>query len=198
MNKKLLIGSANAAKARELAELVADLPWTVISLRDLPEVTPPEETGDTFEENAALKARYYGDTFKVACVADDSGLMVDALDGAPGVLSARYAGEDADDAKNNAKLLDALADLMWHERGAQFVCCAAFYEPGGDVHFETGEIRGHIAVEPFGTNGFGYDSLFVPDGGEHTFAEMPAAKKHAISHRGQAFQKMRAWLESVK
>lgn len=197
MNNKLLIGSANPAKARELAELVAGLPWTVISLRDLEDVAPPEETGTTFAENAALKARYYGDAFNVACIADDSGLMVDALDGEPGVFSARYAGEDADDAANNAKLLDALEGLMWHERAAKFACCAAFYRPGGEVHLETGEIHGHISAEPFGNNGFGYDSLFVPEGGEHTFAEMSTAEKHAISHRGRAFRKMRAWLETL-
>lgn len=196
MKRKLLIGSANGNKARELAELVADLPWTVLSLRDLPEVDAPEETGHTFAENAALKARYYGDRFDMACIADDSGLMVDFLDGAPGVLSARYAGEEGNDSANNQKLLEALEEALWHERTAHFVCCAAFYEPGGEVHLETGEVRGHISVAPFGSNGFGYDSLFVPDGHETTFAEMSASEKHAISHRGRAFAKMRAWLET--
>lgn len=194
MKRKLLIGSANGNKARELAELVADLPWTVLSLRDLPEVDAPEETGATFAENAELKARYYGDKFDMACIADDSGLLVDFLNGAPGVLSARYAGEDANDSANNQKLLEALEEALWHERTARFVCCAAFYQPGGEVHLETGEVRGHISVAPFGSNGFGYDSLFVPDGHETTFAEMSASEKHIISHRGRAFAKMRAWL----
>ena len=195
MTEKLLIGSANLNKARELAMLLEGLPWEVVSLRDFPAIEAPEETGVTFEENAALKARYYSDAFKVTCVADDSGLMVDALDGAPGVYSARYAGDGADDAANNAKLLGELEDMPWHDRTARFVCCAAFYRPGGDVHLEIGAAHGHIAVSPFGENGFGYDPLFVPVGHEKTFAEMTVEEKHAISHRGMAFAKLRAWLE---
>ena len=196
MTRNLLIGSANLNKARELAALLEGLPWKVLSLRDFPDSEAPEETGASFAENAALKARYYADAFQVACVADDSGLVVDALDGEPGVFSARYAGEDADDGANNEKLLDALEEIAWHERTARFLCCAAFCAPGEEVHREEGEVCGHIAVAPFGDNGFGYDPLFVPDGYEMTFAEMEAAEKHAISHRGRAFAKMRAWLET--
>lgn len=196
MTRNLLIGSANLKKAGELATLLVGLPWNVLSLRDFPEIAAPEETGATFEENAALKARYYAEAFNVVCVADDSGLVVDALDGAPGVYSARYAGEEANDEANNEKLLDALAEMLWHERTAKFVCCAAYYAPGEEMHLETGEVCGHIAVSPFGDNGFGYDPLFVPDGFEKTFAEMSVDEKHAISHRGRAFEKMRAWLES--
>lgn len=197
MRNKLLIGSANTGKARELAALIAGLPWEVISLRDLPEVDAPEETGATFAENAVLKARYYGDRFDVACVSDDSGLVVDALGGAPGVLSARYAGEAADDRENNKKLLQALEGMPWHERAARFVCCAAFYQPGEEVHLEEGEVYGRIAAAAFGSGGFGYDPLFVPDGHEETFGEMSLEQKHAISHRGRAFRKMRAWLETL-
>ncbi len=196
MNESLLIGSANLGKAHELAALLEGLPWEIVSLRDFPDIEAPEETETTFEGNAILKARYYGDALQMACIADDSGLMVDALDGAPGVFSARYAGADADDEANNQKLLDALEDTPWHERSARFVCCAAFYKPGEAVHVEQGEIVGHIAVSPFGGNGFGYDPLFVPEGHEATFAEMEDAEKHAVSHRGQAFKKMRAWLET--
>lgn len=198
MKNKLLIGSANINKARELAELVKHLPWEVVSLRDVSPVEAPEETGATFSENAELKARYYGDALNIACIADDSGLMVDALDGAPGVLSARYAGDQADDEANNEKLLAALEEMPWHERTARFVCCAAFYQPGGAVHIEMGEVIGHIAVSPFGENGFGYDPLFVPEGDEKTFAEMSVEEKHAVSHRGRAFKKMCAWLETVQ
>lgn len=196
MTEKLLIGSANLNKARELAMLLEDLPWEVVSLRDFPGITAPEESGTTFADNAILKARYYGDTFQVTCIADDSGLVVDALDGAPGVYSARYAGEGADDAANNAKLLEALADTPWHDRTARFVCCAAFYRPGEDVHLEIGEAGGHIAISPFGENGFGYDPVFVPEGHERTFAEMSVEEKHTLSHRGRAFAKLRAWLET--
>jgi len=196
MIRNLLIGSANLKKAHELAVLLEGLPWKVLSLRDFPDIPAPEETGATFAENAALKARYYADAFHVACVADDSGLIVDALNGAPGVYSARYAGEQGNDAANIAKLLEALEETLWHERTARFVCCAAYVAPNEEVHLEEGEVRGHISVAPFGNNGFGYDPLFVPEGFEMTFAEMDPAEKHAISHRGRAFAKMRAWLES--
>lgn len=196
MTRDLLIGSGNLNKARELAMLLDGLPWKVLSLRDFPDVEAPAETGVTFAENASLKARYYADTFQVACVADDSGLVVDALDGAPGVFSARYAGEDANDQANNEKLLDALEETPWHERTAHFVCCAAYFAPGEAIHLEEGEVHGHVAVSPFGDNGFGYDPLFVPDGFEKTFAEMEVTEKHEVSHRGRAFAKMCAWLET--
>ncbi len=193
--KTLLIGSANRGKARELAEILEGLPWQVKGLADFPAVSAPAETGQTFEENAILKARYYSGQLGVACVADDSGLAVDALDGAPGVYSSRYAGRDGDDEANNLKLLDELDGLLWHERGARFVCCAAFIEPGGEPHIEVGSVEGHIAQEPFGDGGFGYDPLFVPVGSEKTFGEMELEEKHAISHRGAAFRKLRAFLE---
>lgn len=199
MTETLLIGSGNLKKARELAELLAGLPWEVKSLRDFPAVEEPEETGKTFEENAALKARYYAAHFGVPCIADDSGLVVDALGGAPGVYSARYAGPRATDEDNNAKLLDALEDFLWHERTAHFFCAAAFCRPGSDaVHIETGRVNGHISMEPFGSGGFGYDPLFVPEGFDQTFGEMGSDEKHALSHRGEAFRKMRVYLESLR
>lgn len=195
MPKILLIGSANRGKARELAELLEGLPFEVRSLADYPAVPAPEEDAETFEENAVLKARYYSAQFGVACVADDSGLVVDALDGAPGVQSARYAGEPCDDQKNIDKLLGALDGVPWHERTARFVCCAAWVEEGQVLHETRGTVEGHIAMEPFGTGGFGYDPLFVPVGREHTFAEIPSAEKHAMSHRGNAFARLRERLE---
>lgn len=192
----LLLGSGNGDKARELAVLLEGLPWEVRSLRDFPPAVEPEETGATFEENALLKARYYSAQFGVACVADDSGLEVDALDGAPGVYSARYAGPGCTYADNNRKLLDALEGVPWHERTARFRCCAALVIPSsGKTHVEMGTVEGHIAISCEGTNGFGYDPLFVPAGEDRTFGEMPPEEKHAISHRGQAFARMRAWLE---
>jgi XTP/dITP diphosphohydrolase len=192
---ELLIGSGNLKKAEELALLLEGLPWKVLSLRDMPALPEPEETGSSFAENALLKAKYYGDAFNLPCIADDSGLSVDALQGAPGVHSARYAGPDATDEENNIKLLQALSDCVWHERSARFVCCAVFYEPGGESHMEEGEIHGHISVAPYGCEGFGYDPLFVPAGEERCFAEMSLEEKQKISHRGQAFEKMRAFLE---
>lgn len=197
MTKPLLIGTANRDKARELSELLEGLPWDVKTLADFPNVDAPEEDGATFEANAVLKARYYAQQFGVACVADDSGLEVDVLNGAPGVLSARYAGEPCDYGKNNAKLLQELEGRLWHERTARFVCCAAFVPPGETPHVEFGTSEGHIAVECFGAKGFGYDPLFVPEGYDKTFGEMTTAQKHALSHRGEAFRKFRAYLETL-
>ena len=197
MRKPLLIGSANRKKAQELAELLEGLPWDVKSLRDFPEVPAPEETGATFEENALLKAHYYTEHFKIACVADDSGLEVDALGGAPGVHSARYAGEAQNDQANMEKLLDALEEYLWHERTARFRCCAVFLDPGAEPFIANGVIEGHISVEPFGKGGFGYDPLFVPEDHDCTFGEMDPADKHEISHRGRAFRQIRAHLETL-
>lgn len=196
MCRPLLIGSGNKKKARELAEILEGLPWAVKTLADFASVPEPEEHGASFEENAVTKARYYSEQFGIACIADDSGLVVDALDGAPGVRSARYAGPECNDARNLAKLLTALEEFPWHERTARFVCCAAFVEPGQPPHVETGVIEGHISVEPFGDGGFGYDPVFVPENHDCTFAEMPNAAKHAISHRGRALQKIRAYLKA--
>jgi len=197
MAEVLLVGSANRKKAAELTQLLQGLPWEVRNLHDYPALPEPEETGSTFEENAVLKARYYGEALKVACLADDSGLVVDALDGAPGVFSARYAGPEANDKANNEKLLAALEEYLWHERTARFVCHAAFYRPGHEVHLESGTVEGHISMEPFGTGGFGYDPLFVPVGYDRTFGEMEPAEKHGLSHRGRALAKFRAYLESL-
>jgi len=198
MGDILLLGSGNVDKARELAVLLHGLPWEVRSLKDFPAVEEPEEDGDTFEANALLKARYYGKHFGVACVADDSGLEVDFLDGAPGVYSARYAGPNCTYADNNEKLLMALDGVPWHQRTARFQCCAALVLPEVDTHVEFGTVEGHIAVTCAGSNGFGYDPLFVPAGHEHTFGEMAPEAKHAISHRGRAFAAMRAYLESLR
>lgn len=197
MPEPLLIGSANRGKARELAELLEGLPWEVRHLGDYDPVEEPEETEATFEANALLKARFYSNRLNVACVADDSGLLVDALDGAPGVYSARYAGPECDPVKNNAKLLQALEAFPWHERTARFVCCAVFLQPGADPFIATGTVEGHIAMDCFGDKGFGYDPVFVPSGFDRTFAEMDPAEKHTLSHRGKAFAQIRAHLESL-
>lgn len=196
MSRALVIGSGNEDKCRELAALLKGLDWDVHSLKAYPAIPAPDEDGETFEDNALLKARYYCAQLSEACVADDSGLEVDALDGAPGVYSARYAGEACSYADNNAKLLNALEEKPWHERTARFVCCAAFVTPEGEAHVIRGTVEGHVAVEMYGDKGFGYDPLFVPDGEERTFAEMLPEEKHALSHRGRAFRLLRAYLES--
>ena len=197
MSKELLIGSGNRDKAAELAVLLAPLGWVVKSLRDYPEIPEPEETGETFEENALLKARYYRDHFGIDCVADDSGLAVDALDGAPGVYSARYAGEGCTYADNNEKLLRALSTVREEQRTARFICCAAFAPQMGVEHTELGTVEGVIAKAAQGTAGFGYDPVFIPEGETRSFAEMTAEEKNAISHRGRAFNQLRAYLESL-
>jgi len=196
MPEVLLLGSGNLDKARELAVLLEGLPWEVRSLRDFSAVEEPVEDGDTFESNALIKAKFYGAHFGVACVADDSGLEVDALNGAPGVYSARYAGDSCSYADNNSKLLRALDGVPWHERTARFRCCAALVLPDGTHHVEFGTVEGHIPIACAGDSGFGYDPLFVPRGDDRTFGEMSPLEKHAISHRGQAFARMRDYLEN--
>jgi len=195
--RTLLIGSKNLKKAKELAEILARLPWEVKSLADFPDIPEAAETAETFEQNALDKAAAYARQTGLWCVADDSGLIVDALDGAPGVYSARYAGGHGDDAANRARLLRELAGVPEPKRTARFVCCAALVTPEGDTHVEIGTVEGRIIHEERGAMGFGYDPLFVPEGKERTFAEMPADEKHTISHRGRAFGKLRAYLEAL-
>lgn len=194
MTRTLLIGSGNHGKAAELAHLLQDTPWEVRTLRDFPSVPEPEETETTFEGNALLKARYYGRSLGVACVADDSGIEVDALDGAPGVYSARYAGGNCSYDDNNRKLLAALKDVPPAGRRARFVCYAAFVDLDGAEHVESGTVEGMVASEPRGSKGFGYDPIFIPSGFEQTFGELNPLVKSGVSHRGEAFRKMSAWI----
>ncbi|MEX2015973.1 MAG: RdgB/HAM1 family non-canonical purine NTP pyrophosphatase [Candidatus Hydrogenedentales bacterium] len=194
MGNPLLIGSGNRDKAAELRELLHDTSWDVISLAQMPLVGEPEETAESFKGNALLKARYYGGHYEMPCVADDSGLEVDALGGAPGVFSARYAGPNCTYADNNLKLLEALKDVPDAERTGRFVCCAAFVDRDGSSHVTMGTVEGLIAQEPKGSLGFGYDPLFIPLGQELTFAQMPPEEKHRVSHRGRAFRAMREFL----
>lgn len=197
MHETLLLGTRNVEKAAELAALLEGLPWKVVSLADMPEVPEPVEDGATFEENAVKKAFHYGQHLNVACVADDSGLAVDALDGAPGVLSARYAGEGCSYEDNNRKVLEGLKGVPEEQRTARFICCAVFAPLIGPPRVEVGKIEGRIALEPRGDKGFGYDPIFIPEGHDLTFGEMDPAEKNAISHRGRAFLKLRQFLESL-
>lgn len=194
-NRTLLVGTGNKGKAAEIAHALEGLPWRVVSLKDYPSVPEPVEDGDSFEVNAVKKAKYYAEQFGVTALADDSGLVVDALDGAPGIYSARYSGPDATDEKNNRKLLEALAHVEPAQRTARFVCCVAFVQPDRETHIERGTVEGHIGHEPKGSGGFGYDPLFTPDGFQKTFGEMSAEDKLAISHRGRALNKLREYLE---
>ena len=196
----------NPGKLRELRRILAGMGHTVRSLRELGIDLDPEETGATFAENAALKAAAFCAASRLPTVADDSGLCVDALGGAPGVYSARYAGRHGDDAANNAKLLAEMHDVPAERRAARFVSAVCFRLPDGRQLTVTGECPGAIAFAETGHNGFGYDPLFVPDavglpgGGtvpntdRRSYAELADDEKDAISHRGRALQKLAARL----
>jgi XTP/dITP diphosphohydrolase len=189
MSARLLLATRNAGKLAELQRLLtAAVPGVeVIGLRDVPEYPEAPETGATFEDNALLKAREAVRYTGLPAVADDSGLTVDALNGMPGVLSARWSGRHGDDPANTALLLGQIADVPDERRGAAFVCAAALVTPDGEEHVLRAEWRGAVVHEPRGTNGFGYDPVFRPAGLEVTAAELAPAEKDARSHRGQAF-----------
>lgn len=197
MNKTIVLATQNLGKVKELKDLLADLRVgiEIKSLHDFPELGPIAETGTTFRENARIKAQTVFAHTGLPSVADDSGLEVDALGGAPGVHSARYAGEDASDQDNNRKLLQELSGVPADQRTARFrsVICAVF-SPGQEI-FTEGVCEGRIALEPKGNNGFGYDPLFLvgPDY-ERTMAELSLAEKNAVSHRSRAFMNLKPLL----
>ena len=189
----LLIGSGNQGKQREWRELLAGLDVVLVVPQDLDPAPPePAEEGDSFAENAAHKARAYAMATGLRTLADDSGLEVDALHGAPGLRSRRFFGEDATPEERNTRLLALLDGVS--ERGARFVCVAALAAPDGRVELFDGEVRGEIGLAPRGAQGFGYDPLFIIAGDGRTMAEIPASEKNAISHRGLAAAKVRARL----
>ncbi len=160
---------------------------------DFPQCGEVEEDGITFEANAAKKARYIAECSGLIAIADDSGIEVDALDGAPGVYSARYAGEDANDRANLEKLLEELKEIPSDKRQGRFVCCIALAS-GGEVKTFMGYVEGMIGREPRGENGFGYDPVFYPEGHTRTFAEMSNDEKHSMSHRGRALGELQNYL----
>lgn len=181
----VVLASGNPGKLEELRSLLGSS-VRVLSASEV-EATLPEETGTTFEENAVLKARAVAEQTGFIALADDSGLEVDALGGAPGVYSARYAGIPSDDARNNRKLLDALNDVEEAHRSARFRCAIAIAFTPTDIQTTSGKCEGHIAFEPRGDGGFGYDPLFLLPSGK-TLAELAADEKNAISHRGHAMR----------
>ncbi len=196
--KELLVATGNRGKLRELEELLSGVVERVLSLADFPEIGAAVEDGATFEENAIKKARHAAKASGLPAIADDSGLVVDALGGRPGVFSARFAGEGAGDGANNARLLAELAAVGREQRGAAFRCVIAFCLPGGDCRTFSGEVRGTILTTPAGEGGFGYDPLFlVPEYGK-TMAELPLTVKNRISHRGRAFALLREYLATYR
>ncbi len=194
--ERWVLASRNPKKLEELRAILADADVRVLAPDEAPAWPPVDETGATFAENAALKARAAARATGLAALADDSGLEVDALDGAPGVRSARYAGEAADDAANNALLLAELRDVPEAHRGAQFRCVVALARPQSEVRLFEGRVRGRILSEPRGNGGFGYDPLFYAQELGKTFAQARPEEKHRVSHRGRALAKLRAALEA--
>ena len=191
--KELVVATGNSGKLAELSELLSPLGVAVRSPADLGwEPATPEE-GETLEMNALTKAREAVRITGLPALADDSGLFVNALGGAPGVQSARYAGETQDSVANCVKLLGALEGIPPEERGAEFRCVIALVDPGGRQQIFSGVCRGRISTEPRGDRGFGYDPVFVSGNGR-TFAEMDSMTKHRISHRGRALEALRAYL----
>jgi len=192
----LVLATANPDKAAEMARLLAGLPLELRTRADFADLPDVEETADTFAGNARLKAEALCRATGLAALADDSGLCVDALDGAPGVRSARWSGPGATYADTNRKLLEALAGVPAEARAARFVCVVALARPQGDgVTFE-GVCEGRIAQAPRGDAGFGYDPLFeLPESGR-TFAELGPEAKAAVSHRARAFARVREWLKA--
>ena len=198
--------SNNAGKLKELRRILERMGHQVKSLRELGIDLDPEETCTTFAENARIKAEAFCKASGLPTVADDSGLCVDALNGAPGVYSARYAGHHGDDAANNAKLLQEMQQVPAEQRTARFVSAVCFLMPDGRELLVEGECPGTVAFEETGTNGFGYDPLFVPDRvglpdgttventARRSYAELADGEKDAISHRGRAMEKLDAQL----
>lgn len=196
---ELLVATGNPGKIREFRRLLADLPGVAVrGLSDVPTMAEPIEDGERFEDNATIKAVSAARITGMLTLSDDSGLEVDALGGAPGVYSARYAGEGADDGANNDRLLRELQGVVDAERGARYRVVLALVDPAGPLglspHFERGACEGRVVHAPVGDGGFGYDPIFQPAAHDCTMAQLSPEQKSAIDHRGQAVQKMRSFL----
>jgi XTP/dITP diphosphohydrolase len=187
---KLVLATRNPAKRAELSRILADgcVPVDLVTLDDFPDLPEVAETGRTFAENALLKARAVAVFTGLPAVADDSGICIDALSGMPGVLSARWSGAHGDDEANLRLVLAQLADVPPGQRGAHFACAAALVLPSGSEHVAEGVLDGSVIDAPRGANGFGYDPIFMPESSGLTTAEMAAADKDKISHRGRALR----------
>jgi XTP/dITP diphosphohydrolase len=194
----LLLGTRNPGKVIEIVSILADLGWTFSSLQEFPNVGEAEENFVTFAENAIAKAQFYASATGLCALADDSGLEVEALGGAPGVFSARYAGAHASDADRRALLLSELTRVDDPNRRARFVAVVAISKPNGEIlNLSEGICEGTITFTPRGTGGFGYDPLFIPDNYDQTFAELPDTIKNQISHRARALLGTREFLSQL-
>ena len=190
---KVIAATHNKGKIREFNEILGKLGFEVLPPNEVGIDIDPEENGSSFAENALIKARAVANLCDYPVIADDSGLCVDALGGAPGIFSARYAGEDASDSDRIKKLLHELDGVS--NRRAKFVSAIAFIMPDGEELVTHGEVLGNITLAPDGDSGFGYDPIFQPEGFDLSFAEMPMDEKNKISHRGRAIQQLIAFLK---
>lgn len=196
-NKQVIIATKNKGKAKEFEKLFSPYDIKVLTLLDFPDVTDIEETGTTFEENAILKAEAISKQFHTMVISDDSGLIVDALNGRPGVYSARFAGEEKNDEANIRKVLVEMENIPTEKRTARFYCAIALAIPGEETRTVSGICEGEILKEKRGTNGFGYDPIFfIRDKGE-TMAEITSDEKNLISHRAKAMQKLISLLKTI-
>ncbi len=193
---RVVLATKNAAKLAEVAAIIGGAA-DVVGLEALVGIGLPPEDGATYEENALVKARAVAGFAGAPALGDDSGLEVDALGGAPGVRSSRYAGAAGDAEANNDKLLRELESVPERNRGARFVCAAALVSPDGQEWLARGEVEGRIALVPRGNGGFGYDPLFIPEGYGRTFAEMTPSEKNAISHRTKAFRAIKKYFDEL-
>ena len=198
--QEILIATTNEGKAYEIIELLHGCAKDFIRLNDLTQAPEPVENGESFRANASIKARYYASFSAMPAVADDSGLMVDALDGAPGVHSARLVGPERSDAERNKKLLDLLSKLPDEAgRKARFICSACFFDPASEIEIiEEGILQGRIGHSPRGESGFGFDPLFIPEGYDQTLAELGVKIKNHISHRKIAFELLKSKIINIE
>ncbi len=194
---EIVLATRNRRKAEELTRILEGFRVRFKTLDDYPSCPEVDEDQPTFEGNAIKKAKAVAQCTGTVALADDSGLEVFALDGAPGVFSARYAGERAGDRANVSKLLVDMKGVPMSQRSARFVCCLALAFPGGEVKVFRGTAEGSITTEPHGSFGFGYDPIFVPEGHDRTFAEMSASEKDALSHRNAALRQCREYLQQI-
>jgi len=194
---KIVLATRNPGKLAELRRILAPYDVELVGLDEVPDAGEIAETGATFAENAMIKAREVARVSGLVAIADDSGLTVDALNGMPGVLSARWSGRHGDDSANLELVLGQIADVPDGRRGAAFVCAAAAAAPDGREVVVEQELTGSLLREGRGTNGFGYDPIFVPDGESRTTAEMAPEEKDAISHRGKAFRALAPLLSDL-
>ncbi|MCD7960200.1 MAG: XTP/dITP diphosphatase [Ruminococcus sp.] len=191
--QKIVVASNNAGKLREIRSILEPFGFETLSQKQVGYELDVEETGTTFQENAAIKAQAVFDALHCAVIADDSGLVVDALDGAPGIYSHRFAGADATDAQRNNKLLEMLKDMPTEKRMARFICAICYMDENGKQHFFEGKCEGIIGTQLRGENGFGYDPLFYVGG--KSMAEYSTAEKNQMSHRAEALRQLEKYLE---